>query len=135
MYSQLQGKASLGLMSPPSVGVSHSDGSEPRFLSPYLCSRWNQGHSDLGKDWFGSSREARLTKIHNSESLEVWLEVEDHCIPVQGPDWQVTGQSSQWPSASSLYQGAGKLGHPFCTTQEMSIMAGWGGTIHGLLSV
>ena len=101
-------------------GVSHSDGYEPRFLSqlslpvqpvgPRIC-------SDLGKDW-GKPRIAGLAKIHNNESPGVCLGLEGHCVPVQGPDWQVTHPG---PSVSSLYWDAGKLGHPFHTTQETNM--------------
>lgn len=123
VYSRHQERTSLGLMSPSAV-VSHSDGSEPQFLSFYLCSRWNPVSVLTWARTGGGSREARLTEIPNSESPGVWLGLEGPCIPVQGPDWQVTSQSSQGPSVSSLYGGSGKLGHPFYTTQEMSMMGG-----------
>ena len=115
----------------PSVRASHPNSSEPRFLSPLprLCSTWNQ-RLFWAKSG-GSSRGAGLTRIHRGESPGVCLGLQSPRVPVQGPDWQVTHQSSQGPSVTSHCQGAGKLGRLFHTTQETSVTRG---TVPGLLS-
>lgn len=116
------------------VGVSHPDGSKPCFLSQMLllCSFYLYSGfcPDSGKDWQKLQKSWADSNLQG-ESPGVLLGLQDNCVPVQCSAWQVTLQTSQWPSVSSNCLGAGKLGPPSHNTQEMRVTQG---RIPGLLS-